>query len=160
MRNFTIKSAKIDMFATRNATRKLCIINSSLQDSSSGESFNFGSLNGVRGFYTNPSKADDSFVPFKSSSKIIETEVNIPTSYSQTATIDISSLYDDYKNITVDNILLALPQNKIWVHGNGFGYTYHYTYDNQKGIITMSGSGTSAFSKADNIKAYINVIII
>ena len=148
------------MFATRNATRKLCIINSSLQDSSSGESFNFGSLNGVRGFYTNPSKADDSFVPFKSSSKIIETEVNIPTSYSQTATIDISSLYDDYKNITVDNILLALPQNKIWVHGNGFGYTYHYTYDNQKGIITMSGSGTSAFSKADNIKAYINVIII
>lgn len=30
MRNFTIKSAKIDMFATRNATRKLCIINSSL----------------------------------------------------------------------------------------------------------------------------------
>lgn len=41
-------------------------INSSLQDSSSGESFNFGSLNGVRGFFTNPSKADDSFIPFKS----------------------------------------------------------------------------------------------
>lgn len=40
---------------------------SSLQDSSSGESFNFGSLNGVRGFFTNPSKADDSFVPFKTS---------------------------------------------------------------------------------------------
>ena len=37
---------------------------SSLQDSSSGESFNFGSLNGVRGFFTNPSKADDSFIPF------------------------------------------------------------------------------------------------
>lgn len=35
-----------------------------MQDSSSGESFNFGSLNGVRGFFTNPSKADDSFVPF------------------------------------------------------------------------------------------------
>ena len=35
-----------------------------MQDSSSGESFNFGSLNGVRGFFTSPSKADDSFVPF------------------------------------------------------------------------------------------------
>ena len=41
-------------------------LNSSLKDSNSGESFNFGSLNGVRGFFTNPSKADDSFVPFKS----------------------------------------------------------------------------------------------
>lgn len=40
-------------------------VNSSLNDSSSGESFNFGSLNGVRGFFTNPSKADDSFVPFR-----------------------------------------------------------------------------------------------
>lgn len=45
-------------------------INSSLQDSSSGESFNFGSLNGVRGFFTNPSKADDSFVPFKSGTEV------------------------------------------------------------------------------------------
>lgn len=35
-----------------------------MQDSSSSESFNFGSLNGVRGFFTDPSKADDSFVPF------------------------------------------------------------------------------------------------
>ena len=42
------------------------VINSSLQDSNTSESFNFGSLNGVRGFYTNPSRADDSFIPFKS----------------------------------------------------------------------------------------------
>ncbi len=37
---------------------------SSLKDSNTNESFNFGSLNGVRGFFTNPSRADDSFVPF------------------------------------------------------------------------------------------------
>lgn len=42
-------------------------VNSSLQDSNTNESFNFGSLNGVRGFFTNPSKADDSFVPFSKS---------------------------------------------------------------------------------------------
>ena len=41
--------------------------NSSLQDSNTNESFNFGSLNGVRGFFTNPSKADDSFVPLSKS---------------------------------------------------------------------------------------------
>lgn len=34
------------------------------------ESFNFGYLNGVRGFYTNPSRADDCFIPFKSGLKI------------------------------------------------------------------------------------------
>ena len=30
------------------------------------ESFNFGVKDGVRGYYTNPSRADDSFVPFSS----------------------------------------------------------------------------------------------
>lgn len=39
-------------------------VNSSLKDSNTNESFNFGSLNGVRGFYTDPSRADDSFIPF------------------------------------------------------------------------------------------------
>lgn len=52
-----------NMIAGADAVKE---VYSSLQDSSSGESFNFGSLNGVRGFFTDPSKADDSFVPFKS----------------------------------------------------------------------------------------------
>lgn len=30
------------------------------------ETFNFGVKDGVRGFFTNPSRADDSFIPFKS----------------------------------------------------------------------------------------------
>lgn len=34
------------------------------------ESFNFGVKDGVRGFYTDPARADDSFVPFKSDSGI------------------------------------------------------------------------------------------
>lgn len=51
-----------NMIAGADAVKE---VYSSLQDSSSGESFNFGSLNGVRGFFTNPSKADDSFVPFR-----------------------------------------------------------------------------------------------
>ena len=39
------------------------------------ETFNFGVKDGVRGFYTDPSRADDSFIPF-SSSKIVTGEFN------------------------------------------------------------------------------------
>lgn len=45
-------------------------LNSSLQNENN-ESFNFGYLNGVRGFFTNPSRADDSFIPFSSVPKEI-----------------------------------------------------------------------------------------
>ena len=38
-------------------------LSSSLTNENS-ETFNFGVLNGVRGFFTNPSRADDSFIPF------------------------------------------------------------------------------------------------
>lgn len=39
-------------------------IDSSLTNENS-ETFNFGVKDGVRGFFTNPSRADDSFIPFK-----------------------------------------------------------------------------------------------
>lgn len=45
-------------------------LNSSLKNENN-ESFNFGVKDGVRGFYTNPSRADDSFIPFKSSDPLI-----------------------------------------------------------------------------------------
>ncbi len=40
-------------------------LNNSLTNENN-ESFNFGVLNGVRGFFTDSSRADDSFIPFKS----------------------------------------------------------------------------------------------
>ena len=40
-------------------------INQSLTNENS-ETFNFGVKDGVRGFYTDPARADDSFIPFKS----------------------------------------------------------------------------------------------
>lgn len=40
-------------------------INQSLTNENS-ETFNFGIKDGVRGFYTDPARADDSFIPFKS----------------------------------------------------------------------------------------------
>ena len=56
---------------------------------SSGESFNFGSLNGVRGFYTNPSRADDSFVPF-----------NVGNEYHNSIIIDTYYHYTNNTTIT------------------------------------------------------------
>ena len=48
-------------------------LNSSLQaklTNENSETFNFGVLNGVRGFFTNPSRADDCFIPFNSIKKV------------------------------------------------------------------------------------------
>lgn len=46
-------------------------INDSLTNENA-ETFNFGVKDGVRGFYTSPSKADDSFVPFNSGLTAVE----------------------------------------------------------------------------------------
>ena len=53
-----------------------------MQDSNTSESFNFGSLNGVRGFFTDPSKADDSFVPFSNGLNAIITVRSVSSVYS------------------------------------------------------------------------------
>lgn len=77
-------------------------VNSSLQDSSSGESFNFGVKDGVRGFYTDPAKADDSFVPFRrgiselslygtSTSYAENQQVTIPNNGIKTVTVSSKS---------------------------------------------------------------------
>lgn len=59
-------------------------LNNSLTNENS-ETFNFGVLNGVRGFFTNPSRADDSFIPFNS----IE-EIYYPTSIMEAFNKNIS----------------------------------------------------------------------
>ena len=55
-----MKSAKIDIFATRNATRKICIINSSLNGMKFGKDGD-----GNYGYYG----ADGSLIPFKGALK-------------------------------------------------------------------------------------------
>lgn len=110
-----------------------------MQDSNTSESFNFGSLNGVRGFFTDPSKADDSFVPFKSgfeikigtgrvgadsaiSIQLIEFENNSYNNISITCTNAVQYKYFYYALI-VDNTQIN---------------TYYPTYDNQKFTFDVS----------------------
>lgn len=86
------------------------VINSSLQDSNTSESFNFGSLNGVRGFFTDPSKADDSFVPFKSG-------INSNIIYdSGSIIVDTTRKYTFIDNYDLILIMFVLPCGEITVN--------------------------------------------
>ena len=51
------------------------------------ESFNFGIKDGVRGFYTDPSRADDSFIPFKSAKSIADMPTESYSGYSTNKTL-------------------------------------------------------------------------
>lgn len=98
-------------------------LNSSLQDSSSGESFNFGSLNGVRGFFINPSRADDSFIPFKSGLSVSDV-----WQYSET-----SSKTDSNYTVTTDD----MSQYSSILLSSGWAWT-NYSNMSESKIIPMS----------------------
>lgn len=99
-------------------------INSSLQNENN-ESFNFGYLNGVRGFFTNPSRADDCFVPFSNiKGTLLWTNAN-PNANFSTTTIDVPNLsnYDSikivYKGVTnatgnASKLAVIIPNNLIY----------------------------------------------
>ena len=82
-------------------------VNSSLTNENS-ETFNFGVKDGVRGFFTNPSRADDSFIPFNN---------------------NISEIYyskNNKTNILTDTIAIPKTQNYILLyagHNNGIAMT-------------------------------------
>lgn len=65
------------------------------------ETFNFGVKDGVRGFYTNPSRADDSFIPFKNN---FTTIINIPYCYYATNSNMLALSVSSYKKIRISNV--------------------------------------------------------
>ena len=109
---------------------KKIIVNASLTNENS-ETFNFGYLNGVRGFFTNPSRADDSFVPFNNLDGTLLWKNNSPNSNFSTATIDVPNLskYDSikivYKGTTTtttgyaSKITMIIPNELIHPYSQG-----------------------------------------
>lgn len=71
----------------------IVFLNSSLTNENS-ETFNFGVKDGVRGFFTDPSRADDSFVPFNND----DFEVK---AYDETGR-------NSFKNFTADTDYVAI----------------------------------------------------
>ena len=75
-------------------------VDSSLTNESQ-ETFNFGVKDGVRGFFTNPSRADDCFVPFSGNPKYIDSASVVETNNNVTATVTISNLIVGKKYLLV-----------------------------------------------------------
>lgn len=78
----------------------LAEVNSSLTNEVA-ETFNYGIKDGVRGFYTNPSRADDSFIPFKNN---FTTIINIPYCYYGTNSNMLALSVSSYKKIRISNV--------------------------------------------------------
>ncbi len=101
---------------------------------------------GVRGYFTNPSRADDCFIPFKSGTTI--TFIKRASSSS----IDIKSDFPDYQNITKDNIFIVPISISVWmgIADNKVGSSasnssaISYSYNSSTGIISLSGLSVEA----------------
>ena len=72
------------------------------------ETFNFGIKNGVRGFFTNPSRADDSFIPF-----IINPEIVLNTTMTLEYNKEISTNID----AKVGSVIYARINNYYYLFG-------------------------------------------
>lgn len=94
------------------------------------ETFNFGVKDGVRGFFTDPSRADDSFIPFKSGLEFIGAVSTANTSYAsnETFTLNCSDI-SGYQVLTVDNFLFVPTSCRFAANGNGGGGNFNGTYD-------------------------------
>lgn len=90
--------------------KKLIKTLSSSLTNEDNESFNFGVKDGVRGFYTNPSRADDSFIPFSNISTINDMDLLIEftdrfpnfLSYNSSSAVGIitTDVFRQLKNFT------------------------------------------------------------
>lgn len=111
------------------------ILNDSLTNENN-ESFNFGVKDGVRGFFTNPSRADDSFVPFRSGG------LSVSDVWQYT---DTSSNTDKAYNITTDNMSKynSIILSSAWVWSN-------YSNASEVKIIPISEFKNGQVYRVDN----------
>lgn len=118
-------------------------VNSSLTNEVA-ETFNYGMKDGVRGFYTNPSRADDSFVPFKS--------IKLLGRFTGT-TIDLSS-YGDIQNV------IPVIKSMRWYEGancitQNMTQTQSYSFNATTKILTISiGRSYGSWSVTPTVDIY------
>lgn len=103
------------------------------------ESFNFGVKDGVRGFFTNPSRADDCFVPFKSGNIIDITDLLTHETISgfKYSVYDVSGI-QGYQNLTVDNFVFSISKLALWAVTADGSKSAYPTYDSNTGIFKMA----------------------
>lgn len=128
-------------------------VNSSLKDSTSGESFNFGSLNGVRGFFTDPSKADDSFVPFKSGNDV--KVISLSGTGRASKNIDFSYL-TNYSELTNDAFAVCPTGVQNYGSSPNTSLTISTSYNAKTGILTVTANEADGFRfNVSNVCVYV-----
>ena len=128
-------------------------VNSSLKDSTSGESFNFGSLNGVRGFFTDPSKADDSFVPFKSGNDV--KVISLSGTGRASKNIDFSYL-TNYSELTNDAFAVCPTGVQNYGSSPNTSLTITTSYNAKTGILTVTANEADGFRfNVSNVCVYV-----
>lgn len=110
------------------------------------ETFNFGVKDGVRGFYTNPSRADDCFVPFKSTKNL--------GNYTGTQTIPCTSL-PNYALLTNDDFIVEITNVTLKTYPGNSNINYpeylmEKSYDASTGTLTVIGE-YNAYSRGGEI---------
>lgn len=118
-------------------------LNSSLTNENS-ETFNFGVKDGVRGFFTNPSRADDSFVPFKNTPDFGDGLINISKSFTTTG------VEQEIFSIKPKNNAITLTFDAT------VSYSYYYRIGNGSNIVLSRGNRITLPKTSDTIKFYCN----
>lgn len=93
----------------------------------------------MRGFYTDPSRADDSFIPFKSAKKIGTYSYSITN--PETKTFDCTSI-SGYKKLTADNFIIQLnsigrKENANYAWEPIYTSTFSKSYNSIDGILSI-----------------------
>lgn len=125
------------------------VLNSSLSDNTTGESFNYGVKDGVRGFFTNPSRADDSFIPF-SSKEQFTAELLDALRYSEfelNASMTWEDIMNYFKTLYPDHYTLVSRTQNINLLGSCSTKTNYDVTSISGGFDTTSGLYFTSTSK-------------
>ena len=124
------------------------------------ESFNFGVKDGVRGFFTNPSRADDSFVPFSNGLKNLTPLIPSMTSdVKPSGAVTYSSQYSGVPVYQAFNGNFALGgRTDNGSIGQFIQYTFQAPVDIVSFIVALVGVGTYKFSVSYDGTEFIDVI--
>ena len=100
------------------------------------ESFNFGVKDGVRGFFTDPSRADDSFIPFKS--KLTCIKIASQTGNSTWGnTFNCATIVPDYQELTVDNFYYRITGRTKYASGGAEHVYASISYNASNGDVSV-----------------------
>ena len=106
------------------------------------ETFNFGVKDGVRGFFTNPSRADDSFIPFSTRKTFKSFSFSQSTNGSTVSqTYDLKDKTDNYADLRLYESLFVMVTETYHTYATST-IPIKYKYDSETGTLTITMSNS------------------